>query len=175
MHTLIVGNQDTARRAFLNRVLEETDTILPRYGFCTKMEGAGIESPAPIYIHQICGERRYTEENLVGYCYQHRATVFADAFETHAFLLENVPDKGIIVMDEIGPMEGDTECFRSAIMRCFDGEAPIIASVRDKDTPFLNAVRNHRNSRCFVMDENDEELFAAVLRFFEEQLKGAAG
>lgn len=172
MHTLIVGNQDTKRSAFADRLLRESHGGLPVCGFQTTMGEADADGVARIYIHGAVGPRRYSEVNLVGLCQRQRATAYLDVFENHAYLLENVPSDGIILMDELGPMEEDAPRFSSAVLACLDGDTPVLAAVRDKDTPFLQRVRRHPKARCFVMGGDDEALFAEALAFFRAQLPG---
>jgi len=69
-------------------------------------------------------------------------------------------------------MESESEAFCGAVMHLLDGDAPVIAAVKDKDFPFLEAVRSHPNCKCFYIDEeNRNELFPEVLAFVKEQLK----
>lgn len=172
MHTLIAGNQDTQRSAFVDRLLQESNIELPIYGFRTTFGAADSDGVSPIHIHSTTGPRLYSGENLVGFCREQRATAFLEVFENHAYLLESVHPGGIILMDELGPMEGKATRFRSAVFACLDGDIPVLASVRDKDTPFLNSVRQHPKARCFLMGGDEAALFTEALTFFKAQLPG---
>ena len=73
-------------------------------------------------------------------------------------------------MDELGFMESKAENFCSTVLRYLDGDIPIIAAVKDKSTPFLDAVKSHPNCKCFfISEENREELAEEVLAFMKEQ------
>ena len=70
-------------------------------------------------------------------------------------------------MDEIGFMEASSEAFCSGIFRLLDGDIPVLAAVKDKDTPFLQAVRNHPKTTCYhLTEDNREALFQQILANF---------
>jgi nucleoside-triphosphatase THEP1 len=172
MHTFIVGNHTTDRSGFIRRLLRESGTTLPIHGFCTTTLTDGSEV-SRIHIHSAAGARRYSGENLVGLCQSQTATAFTDVFENHARLLEKKSGGGIILMDELGPMEGGAPRFCTAVHACLDGDTPVLAAVRDNDTEFLRSVRKHPKARCFFLGGDDEALFSEALGFFTEQLAGA--
>ena len=59
------------------------------------------------------------------------------------------------------------------MIECLDGDCLVVAAVRDKKSPFLEAVRGHPRAKCFFMTpENAEALYVEVKAFLEEQIKG---
>lgn len=164
MHTLIVGNSETDRASFIDRLIAGLEPHPRLYGYRSVKEAATASGDAPIYIYPAEGERRQSEENLLGWCRARQATVHPQAFENYAHLIENVGEDGILVMDEIGPMESKSPRFCAAVLAALDAEVPILASVRDNDTPFLNSVRSHPGARCFFLTrENGAQLFPEAL------------
>lgn len=91
------------------------------------------------------------------------ATVYPEAFERNAYLIEEAKPGGILIMDEIGPMESKSPRFCAAFLAALDGNVPILASVRDNDTPFLEQVRSHPNVRCFYLAEESKKMVTNVL------------
>lgn len=174
MHTLIVGNEDTARHSFLEKLLEKSGVSAPIGGFRTTMSEEDSEGNARIHIHPLKGSLEFCDDNMVGLCKNRRSTAYPEVFDRFSYLLENMPEEGVILMDGLGPMEGEAPRFREAVLKALDGEVPILASVRDKDTEFLRAVRNHPKARCFIMGSDDDMLFNEVLEFFEKQIFSAA-
>ena len=84
--------------------------------------------------------------------------------------LDHEKDTGIVVLDEIGFMESGAESFRAAILRKLDANVPVIAAVKNVDTPFLRAVREHPNCRCFFIDpDNRDQLYFQVLEYLKEK------
>ncbi|MBE6032057.1 MAG: hypothetical protein E7224_02530 [Clostridiales bacterium] len=173
MHTLIVGPRHVGKSTLIRRVLEEIGR--PVFGFETKKEDslATEEKGSPVYIYDAGKERVQTAENLVGHCKNKCFGTMKETFDRYApKLMGPVPEGHIVLLDEIGFMESESEAFCGAVMHLLDGDAPVIAAVKDKDFPFLEAVRSHPNCKCFYIDEeNRNELFPEVLAFVKEQLK----
>ena len=82
------------------------------------------------------------------------------------------PRGGIILMDELGFLENDAKVFQSAVLCALDGDTPVLAAVKPKDTPFLRAVRGHENAELVFIDEQNrdallEKLLPHILRWNE--------
>ncbi len=161
-HILIVGNNETDRAGIIDRLLAQIPGVL-LYGYRSVLEPAESDGRGPIYIYPVKGERLRGEDNLLGWCKEHQAQAYPDAFERNAYLIEDARPDGLLVMDEIGPMESKSPRFCAAVLAALDGDVPVLASVRDNDKPFLESVRNHPNAqRFFLTQDNAEEIFAAV-------------
>ncbi len=158
MHILIVGGRGVGKSTLIKRLLSELKCSV--WGFETKKEENG-----DIYIYEAGKPHVQSEENLVGNCVNQKPTVFPLAFERFARKLCE-PDGDVIVMDELGFMESQSETFCNAVLRLFDGKTPIIAAVKEKNTAFLETVRTHKNARVFhISAENRDALFDEVRDF----------
>lgn len=171
MHALIIGARGVGKSTLIRRVLQELNR--PLFGFETKKETALADerSGSPVYIYEAGKEHLQTGDNLVGYCLNRRSTPIPSGFDRYApKLLTPIADGCIVEMDEIGFMESKSEAFCRAVMTLLDGNAPVIAAVKDKDIPFLEAVRAHPNARCFhITPENRDALYFEVLEFMKAQ------
>ncbi len=174
MHTLIIGERGVGKSTLINRVLKACGR--PVYGFETKKEDALADEAlgSPVYIYSAWQQRSRSEENLVGYCKNHRFDASAQVFDRFApKLRQPVPEGGIILLDELGFMESKAKDFCSAVLELLDGDIPVIAAVKTRDTPFLQAVRSHPKAKCFyITEENRDELYPQVLDFVRSQLTG---
>ena len=171
MHCLIVGAPGVGKSTLIRRVLQELNR--PIGGFLTKKE-KGIFHPIlgnPIYIYAVGEEEKQCEENLIGYCKDRRPVVYKEGFDRFApHLVEPVPQDGIVVMDEIGFMESASEAFCQGVLGLLDGEVPVLAGVKDKDTPFLTKVRTHPKATCFYLtEENRDRVFLEVLEYMNDE------
>ena len=177
MHTLIVGERGVDKSTLIGRVLNALDR--PVYGFETKKEDSLADElrGSPVYIYDAWQERVRTTGNLVGYCKNHRFDAAAEVFDRFAPKLRKpVPAGGIVLLDELGFMESQAEEFCSAVLDLLEGDIPIIAAVKNKHTPFLEAVQSHPKAKCFyITEENRDELFPQVLDFVRIQLDPAEG
>lgn len=175
MHTLIVGQRGVGKSTLIRRVLAQVDR--PLFGFETKKENslATEELGSPIYIYDAGKEHTHTQENLLGWCKNKHFDSFKDVFDRYApKLRQPVPEGSIILLDELGFMESSSEEFCSAVLNLLDGNVPVIAAVKYKDTPFLQAVRSHPKAKCFWIDEqNRDALYEEVLPFVKQQLENA--
>ena len=170
-HALIVGAQGVGKSTLIKRVLREL--ALPVSGYETKKEDA-LADPAlgtPIYIYPAGTEHVQSPERLLGYRACKAPVTYTEAFDRFAEKMNAEADTGIVVLDEIGFMESGAAAFREAIMRKLDADVPVLAAVKNVDTPFLCQVREHPNGRCFhINEENRDALFSEVLAFLKEQL-----
>lgn len=171
MHILIVGNSDTKRAAFLDLLLAQLNPRPKLYGYRSVKESKDETGRAPIYIYPVSGKRRREEENLLGWCKTRKSESYPEVFERNAYLIEDAKPDGLLVMDEIGPMESKSPRFCAAVMAALEESTPILASVRDNDTTFLKSVRSHPKVKCFLLtNENAGKLFPEVLDFLCKQV-----
>ncbi len=172
MHILIVGSNGVGKSTLIRRLLENVP--LPVYGFRTeKVAPARGGGPERVYIHNISGKRAYTQYNLVGTCTNCHSTRYPAAFERAVPHFCGIPAGSIVLMDELGVMESDARAFCAAVLECLDGDNLVIAAVRDKKSPFLDAVRAHPKARSFIITpENSDALFLEVKAFMNKQIKG---
>ena len=84
----------------------------------------------------------------------------------------SVAENAVVELDEIGFLEANAENFCQAVLHLLDGRNPVIAAVKNREHPFLDAVRNHPNARCFyITAENRDALYEEVLAFMKQQLE----
>lgn len=173
MHALIVGDRGVGKSTLIRRVLKELNC--PVFGYETKKEEQ-LEDPlrgCPIYIYDAGKPHIRTPDNLIGHHREQNTAAITAAFERYApRLLLPVPKNAVVELDEIGFLEAKAQSFCQAVLQLMDGDRPIIAAVKSKDIPFLNALREHPNARCFhITPENRDALFEEVLEFMKRQLE----
>ena len=167
-HALIVGPIGIGKSTLIRRVVD--DLHRPVTGFVTVKAAALSGDGYPIHIYDAAGPRVPAEENRVGLCREKCLEVRKEPFDEFApRLLEPVPQGSLTLMDEIGTLENASPAFRQAILSRLDGDSPILAAVKIKDTPFLESVRSHPNCRVFrINEENRDALPCQVLQFLEQ-------
>lgn len=173
MHALIVGRRGVGKSTLIHRVLQELGRSVS--GYETKKEDAlaDAEHGIPVYIYEAGACRQRSEENLLGCCRDGAVSVRTEAFDRYARKLAAQQAGEIILLDEIGFMETKSSAFCRTIMELLDGRTPVLAAVKDKDIPFLEAVRTHPHVRCFLITEaNRDALYEEVLTFMKQQLEG---
>ena len=173
MHALIVGDRGVGKSTLIHRVLNELNR--PVSGFETKKEEQ-LEDPlrgCPIYIYDAGQPHVQTPENLIGYHKERDIPAITAAFDRYApRLLELVPKNAVVELDEIGFLEAKSDAFCQAVLHLLEGKNPVIAAVKNREHPFLDAVRSHPNARCFYITvENRDTLYEEVLIFMKQQLE----
>ena len=59
-------------------------------------------------------------------------------------LLDAIPSNtDLIIMDEIGPHEYEAEAFRASILRCLDGDIPILGVLQHTDSALFREIAGH--------------------------------
>ena len=171
MHALIIGDPGAGKSTLIRRVAAALGKPVAGYESKkeTELEQDGL---IPVYLYEAGQPHVRTGENLAGYC--NGRQVFPDiaAFDRFASRLQGpaAPDT-LIILDEIGIMESRSEPFKGRILDLLDGDAPVLAAVKCKHTPFLESVRSHPRARCFYLtEENRETVFFQVLDYLRKQL-----
>ena len=168
MHVLITGPRGAGKSTLIRRLTEEL--ALPIVGFETKKEETEPDEQLgiPVYIC-LAGS---AERQLVGYGGNGHSHIYTEVIDRFAAQLPtSAPSGHLVVMDEIGTMESNSQAFCRAIMTLLDGDTPVLAAVKEKDATFLNAVKNHPNCKLFrITEENRNSLYGEVLQFLNNQL-----
>ena len=160
-HILIVGKNGVGKSTLIQKL---SDAIpAPVSGMITKKERAGADGFCPVYIHRYGAPRRYDTENRIGKCREGGSVAYPEAFDRFAQQM-NFPLDGVIVLDELGFLESNAPLFTAKVLRILDEAPLVIAAVRDKQTPFLDAVRAHPRAACFsITEENRDALTERLL------------
>lgn len=164
-HILVCGEVGVGKTTLLRRLLERSRR--PLYGFVTKR--LPVPGEDGLYQVRLCPaspegrEWERTSGELAGLCGQRREA-YPRAFDGLGVQLLQAPAEGLILMDELGFLENRAEAFRAAVLKALDGDVPVLAAVKTRDTPFLRQVRDHHNARLAVVTpENRDRLFQQLL------------
>lgn len=141
----------------------------PLCGFFTERVDAGLSSRREIYIHPVIGERKFSKENLIGTADALGAHPNPGGFDVYGTSLLNAVPNELIVMDELGFLESRAFVFCKKVLSILDGNIPVLAAIKSKDTPFLKAVKSH--PRVVMHDitlENRDELLKTLTPIIKE-------
>lgn len=78
---------------------------------------------------------------------------------------------GMIVMDEIGYMEDEAEDFCAAVREAFDGDIPVLASIKRTEhaSRHIDTILHHPRTNVFMLTKsNREEVYAKVSEIVRE-------
>ena len=170
-HIIIVGSNGVGKSTLINALLKEIP--VPIDGVITKKEAPRADGFSPVYIHPYGVPRTFSEENCIGLCRAGRSVAHPEAFDRYAKTMRLRMD-GVIVLDELGFLETNATEFTAAVLALMDRAPLVIAAVRDKDTPFLHAVRTHPRADVYRIDpDNREKLRETLIGLLPSYLNGA--
>ena len=160
MHIFLTGDVQVGKSTIINKVLNTLN--VPYKGFRTygaeyKEDGSSVIyiSPANNLNDKTIASVRHGDKHT-------KMEVNKEAFEVKGVkILENSLKSNIdlILMDEIGFIESHFEGFKNAIREVLNSNKTILGVVRNKDTDFLNEVRNHESVTVIVVNkENRDQL-----------------
>ena len=143
----------------MERVFAGLPETLRICGFHTLKTSAEDENGDPIRICPL-GTVRGEGDSLLGWCSNRVCKTVPGAFERWIPVLREPGD--LMVLDEIGTMESASPAFMEEILRLLDGDTPVLAYVRDMDTPFLRRVRGHGRAVCLDLEKLGTERTALL-------------
>ncbi len=166
-HILICGDVGAGKSTLIEKLLREN--IRPLSGFVTKRMADGANREGKVYIFPAAGERHFSQENLVGVIGALGAEPYPQVFDTFGVSLLNAAPGALVLMDELGFLESRASAFCEKVLKTLDGNEPVLAAVKSKDTPFLKAVKAHPNADVYtVTEENRDELAQILLPVIRE-------
>lgn len=168
MNIIIVGNPGSGKSFLIRKLLDHIPLVT--YGIVTLKESADGDGNESVYIHDIKGERSYSDQNLIGTVSSQGAVGFPDVFDREGVrLLSEIPPNSVVVIDELGIMENKALLFQETVLKLLNSDYLVIAAVKPKQTAFLNAIRGHEKSRVFQIDRsNRDRLFAEIMELVPE-------
>ena len=141
-HLLITGKIGSGKSTLISKILLLQNE--PVYGFFTKKEKPDSFGNSYVYIHAPNQPRKYTKENCVGICTIGGSVGFSNIFDQHAYLLNNIPEGSLVVMDELGTMESGSFSVLSGSFQCWMG----ICDCQLEDERYSFSERHTKSSEC---------------------------
>ncbi|HNT02934.1 MAG: nucleoside-triphosphatase [Clostridiaceae bacterium] len=163
-HILICGERGVGKSTLVNKLLLQSRR--PVFGFITKKMPPNQNGECDVYIHPAnSANLQLTHENLVGICNNGKiVTINTEVFNTVGVKLLQSPPRGLLLMDELGFMESKASAFCSGVLAVLDGDIPVLAAVKNKETPFLKAVREHKNVELhYITTQNRDMLYQELI------------
>ncbi|MFW5649485.1 MAG: nucleoside-triphosphatase [Candidatus Alkaliphilus sp. MAG34] len=93
--------------------------------------------------------------------------VFMDSFDVGivSILEKSLRDKDIIILDELGFFENDSEKFKRKIYELLDSNKVILGTIKDYDCEFLNNLKKREDILLIeVTKENREEILDELVK-----------
>ena len=159
-HLFLTGPKQIGKSTVLRQLLQNRDMKIG--GFRTVRilleDGASIHMVPPT-------ETKYTDENRI---FSRRKGILyidpADFDRIGCDLLASANDCDLILMDELGPNEANSEKFRQAVWNTLDGDVPVYGVLQVADSDFLDAVASRPDVQVVTISEENRDSMPQKLR-----------
>ena len=159
-HLFLTGPKQIGKSTVLRKLLQDREEKIG--GFRTVRipleDGASIHMVAP-------SETDYTDENRI---FSRRKGVLyidpADFDRIGCKLLANTGHCDLILMDELGPNEANSEKFRQAVWNVLNGAVPVYGVLQVAESDFLDAVAARPDVQVITISEENRDKMPDLLR-----------
>ena len=162
MHVFLTGERGIGK----SQAIRTAVSLIGRvpYGFLTRFGTEG-DPTAALYMVSPSRQEPMGEAERIAVRRDGRITLLPDRFDSLAADLlreASCHPEGIILMDECGHLEAGLTHFHAEILRCLDGDIPVLGALR-LDQPWHALIRNHPGVKVFrVTAENRDSLPALI-------------
>ena len=162
-HIVLWGQRGVGKSTLARRLLE--DWSGPVRGFVTRASLPDADGFRSIYLHAADDPTPVEQAcNRIGRTNRTEHTMWPEVFNGLGVELLRAEPGSLILMDELGFLEQDAADFRRQVLRCLDGNIPVLAVIKHKThIPFLQEIRSHPRVQLYqVTEENRDELPAEL-------------
>ena len=162
-HIVLWGQRGVGKSTLARRLLE--DWSGPVRGFVTRSSLPDADGFRSIYLHAADDPTPMEQTcNRIGRTNRTEHTMWPEVFNGLGVELLRAEPGSLILMDELGFLEQDAADFRRQVLRCLDGNIPVLAVIKHKThIPFLQEIRSHPRVQLYqVTEENRDELPAEL-------------
>jgi len=170
MKVLLTGAIRVGKSTIINRFLEQTSIAAGGFRTCWLADGHGDED---LLLLPLTADCSMNLANRVAHRSSSSLTVYPEIFDqTGPTLLAAALKCPLLVMDELGFIESRSPDFQSAVIRVLDSPVAVLGVIRDRATPFLDAIRSRADVVILtVTPDNRDEILNQLLVLFEELIK----
>ena len=169
-HILIMGSRKAGKTQMTDSLIREIRQHGKKvYGFQTQIMVHREDGFHEIFMYPAgqVDSSHMAEDNHVGDCNTKERTINLKVFDgLGTDLIRSARPDGILVMDELGFMEADSDNFTKAVLEALDGDIPVLASVKKvkMHVDFLDKVLGHPDVQVYELTEdNYDRVYEKVL------------
>ena len=162
-HIVLWGQRGVGKSTLARRLLE--DWKGPVRGFVTRSSLPDADGFRSIYLHAADDPTPVEQPcHRIGRTNRTEHTMWPEVFDGLGVELLRAQPGSLILMDELGFLEQDAADFRRQVLRCLDGNIPVLAVIKHKThIPFLQEIRSHPRVQLYQVTEENRDELPAVL------------
>ena len=145
-HLFLTGEKGVGKSTLIKGLLAQFHGSLG--GFFTVKSTSVVSGQVSVHLLRANSGDHPALENLLFCCGEPAGAGVAQRFDhLGCTALAAGASADLLVMDELGPHEGDARSFRRAVFQALDGNVPILGVLQRADTPFLAQIAVHPQVR----------------------------
>ena len=162
-HIVLWGQRGVGKSTLARRLLE--DWKGPVCGFITRSSPPDADGFRSIYLYAADDPMPVEHtHNRVGRTNRMEHTMWPEVFDGLGVELLRAEPGSLILMDELGFLEQDAAAFRREVLRCLDGNIPVLAVIKHKThISFLQEIRTHPRVQLYQVTEENRDALPAEL------------
>lgn len=170
MKVFLTGAIHVGKSTIINQFLEQTSIVAGGFRTCWLADGQGDED---LLLLPLAADCSFSSDHLVAHRSGSKLTVYPEKFDLLGpALLETAEKCALLVMDELGFIESRSPDFQSAVNRVLDSSAAVLGVIRNRATPFLDAIRCRPDVVILTVRPDNREAIMNQLRvLFKELIK----
>ena len=161
-HLFLTGEKRVGKSTLLNRLLMAIPG--PHGGFRTLRCQHIFPGCLSLHLLRVGTNEVPAPENFLVVCGQPDAAGARRFDRLGCAALSENKDVRLLVMDELGPHEGEALAFRAAVCRALDGDIPILGVLQKADSEFLCQIAMHPHVRVVEVTAENRDSLAETLQ-----------
>lgn len=170
---LLTGEIQVGKSTIINKVIDKYFKNKVVSGFKTLAFYEDIKKEGYYIEDQLEKDNLVNEENIVGIVSEetNRCIGISKTFENKGVeILKRAmnTESDLILLDELGFFENNSENFKNMIMDIFETEIRVIGVLKKKDTEFLNSIKSRKDIKIIEVNiENREEIEEKIREYWK--------
>ena len=153
IHLFLTGEKQVGKSTLLQKLLARRPG--PAAGFYTKKVWTVLKDQPT--VHLLRPGEAPTVDNMLFICGSCKIGGTEKFNTLGCAALADCAGAGVILMDELGPHEGEAADFRAAVLRTLDGDIPVLGVLQEAPSDFLDAIAAHPKVRVLRVDRENRD------------------
>lgn len=149
-NVFITGERGIGKSTLLKKIIKNIDCTLG--GFIQEKEFTDEKISYKI-ISLYNTEESYT----IGIYDKKKASLYTDMnifnIVSKEILQRSLNSRDLIILDELGFMEENSEVFKNSVLKILDGDKPVLGVLKECDTNFIRRIKMRKDVQVIRIDE----------------------
>lgn len=162
----LTGERGIGKSTVLNKVIQNINCSLG--GFIQDKELNGDKT-----IFKVISLYNPFKTYIIGIYHIKKAFLYKDinAFNmiSREILDKSFNSRKLIILDELGFMEEDSECFKKSVFKILDSNTPVLGVLKECDSNFVRTIKNRNDVQVIKIDKmNRDTIHEEIIKLLIE-------